>query len=156
VAIEEEEGTGRMIDTIKISSNPEKVSTPGLKKVYRIVNMINHRAEGDYIAMETENVKEVERLKMFHPVHPSISKFVTNFEARELQTDIFVDGELVYELPDIRDIQQFAKENLNLLWDEYKRNLNPEEYPVDLSEKCWKNKMDNINKVKEQVNAEQR
>ncbi|MFN3269768.1 MAG: hypothetical protein ACK42G_04185, partial [Candidatus Kapaibacteriota bacterium] len=31
----------------------------------------------------------------------------------------------------------YAKENLQLLWEEYTRSLNPEEYPVDLSQKCW-------------------
>ena len=41
------------------------------------------------------------------------------------------------------------KDNLDLLWDEYKRSLNPEEYPVDLSQKCWDNKMRNIQEVKE-------
>jgi len=29
--------------------------------------------------------------------------------------------------------------------------MNPEEYPVDLSQKCWDNKMENIAKVKEKV-----
>ena len=45
----------------------------------------------------------------------------------------------------------YAKENLDLLWDEYKRSLNPEEYPVDLSQKCWDNKMRNIREVQEMV-----
>ncbi|GAE46234.1 nicotinate phosphoribosyltransferase [Mesobacillus boroniphilus JCM 21738] len=29
--------------------------------------------------------------------------------------------------------------------------LNPEEYPVDLSQKCWDNKMRNIKEVREKV-----
>ncbi|MDQ1914734.1 nicotinate phosphoribosyltransferase [Paenibacillus sp. GD4] len=128
-------------DTIKISGNPEKVTTPGLKKVYRIINKENHRAEGDYIALQDENPQDEARLKMFHPVHTYISKFVTNFEARDLHHDIFVEGKLVYTLPPLNEIQAFAKQNLELLWDEYKRNSNPEEYPVDLSQKCWDNKM---------------
>lgn len=149
VSIEDE--NGEMVDTIKISGNPEKVTTPGLKKIYRIINRINHKSEGDYIAMEDEKPEQEERLKMFHPIHTYIKKFVTNFEAKELHHDIFVDGKLVYNLPDIREIQQFVKNNLNLLWEEYKRSLNPEEYPVDLSQKCWDNKMENIAKVKEKV-----
>ena len=40
---------------------------------------------------------------------------------------------------------------LDFLWDEYKRSLNPEEYPVDLSQKCWDNKMRNIQEVQEMV-----
>jgi nicotinate phosphoribosyltransferase len=149
VSIENEHG--EMIDTIKISGNPEKVTTPGIKKLYRIINMINHRSEGDYIALDEENPNEEDHLKMFHPVHTYISKFVTNFEARDLHHDIFVDGQLVYELPDIFEIQKFTLSNMEVLWDEYKRSLNPEEYPVDLSQKCWDNKIAVIQMVKEQV-----
>jgi nicotinate phosphoribosyltransferase len=101
--------------------------------------------------MKEEEPQREERLKMFHPVHTFISKFVTNFEARELLQDIFTDGKLVYALPNVFEIQQYAKENLALLWDEYKRSLNPEEYPLDLSQKCWDNKMNHIQKVKEMV-----
>jgi nicotinate phosphoribosyltransferase len=149
VAIENEHG--EMVDTIKISGNPEKVTTPGIKKLYRIINLINQRSEGDYIALDEEDPNNEDHLKMFHPVHTYISKFVTNFEARDLHHDIFVDGQLVYELPDIFEIQRFALSNMNVLWDEYKRSLNPEEYPVDLSQKCWDNKIAVIQKVKEQV-----
>lgn len=149
VSIEDE--NGEMLDTIKISGNPEKVTTPGLKKIYRIINRVNHKSEGDYITMEDERPEQEEKLKMFHPVHTYISKYVKNFEAEELHHDIFVDGKLVYNTPNVKEIQQFARNNLDLLWEEYKRSLNPEEYPVDLSQKCWDNKMENIAKVKEKV-----
>ncbi|MCA0993350.1 nicotinate phosphoribosyltransferase [Pseudalkalibacillus hwajinpoensis] len=149
VSIEDE--NGEMADTIKISANPEKVSTPGLKKVYRIINKSNGKSEGDYIALAHEKPQEEERLKMFHPVHTYISKFVTNFEARDLHQTIFQDGELVYQCPPLQDVQAFVKDNLNLLWDEYKRLKMPEEYPVDLSQSCWDNKMSKIQQIKETV-----
>jgi nicotinate phosphoribosyltransferase len=149
VAIENE--NGEMIDTIKISGNPEKVSTPGLKKIYRIINLINKRSEGDYITLNDETPQEQKKLKMFHPVHTFYHKFVTNFEARDIHQDIFLNGELVYELPSLKEIQQYLKNNMSLLWDEYKRTLNAEEYPVDLSQKCWDNKMNLIQKVREHV-----
>lgn len=149
VAIEDE--TGNMVDTIKISGNPEKVTTPGRKKLYRIINLANHRSEGDYIALEEEKPQEEGRLKMFHPVYTYISKFVTNYEARELHTDIFAGGKLVYEVPDLYEVQAFAKRNLELLWEEYKRNQNPEAYPVDLSQRCWDNKMNLIHAMKEKA-----
>lgn len=148
VAIEED---GKLIDTIKISGNPEKVTTPGLKKVYRIINKQNGKSEGDYITLDWENPQEEEPLKMFHPVHTFISKYVTNFEAVDLHKNIFVDGKLVYELPTIKEIQNYVKKNLDLLWDEYKRILNPTLYPVDLSQACWDNKMANIEKVRQKV-----
>lgn len=93
---------------------------------------------------------------MFHPVYTHITKFVTNFEARELHHTIFERGKLVYKLPDVHEIQVFAKENLKLLWDEYKRTLNPVEYPVDLSQACWDNKMRLIHEVMEKVRLEER
>ncbi|TKC19368.1 nicotinate phosphoribosyltransferase [Robertmurraya kyonggiensis] len=149
VSIEDE--NGGMQDTIKISGNPEKVSTPGLKRVYRIINQINHKSEGDYIALEDEHPQAESPLKMFHPVHTYVSKFVTDFEAKELHHDIFKDGKLVYDSPSIWDMQKYAVENLDLLWEEYKRTLNPEEYPVDLSQKCWDNKIKNIQEVKDKL-----
>ncbi|MDR4886201.1 nicotinate phosphoribosyltransferase [Fredinandcohnia sp. QZ13] len=146
-----EDKNGDMVDTIKISGNPEKVSTPGLKRVYRIINKNSRKSEGDYITLEHEEPQNEKRIKMFHPVHTFISKFVTNFEARELQYTIFDHGKLVYEIPTLQEIRSFLNENLELLWDEYKRPTMPEEYPVDLSQECWNNKMKRIEEVKENI-----
>jgi len=150
IAIEDDNGD--MVDTIKISSNPEKISTPGRKRVFRIINKASGKSEGDYIALEHEEPQQQDRLKMFHPVHTYIAKFVTNFEAKELHHTIVENGKLVYRLPDLREIQAFVKENLNVLWDEYKRLLNPAEYPVNLSQECWDNKMKRIEEVQQKVN----
>ncbi|MFJ7700215.1 nicotinate phosphoribosyltransferase [Lysinibacillus fusiformis] len=149
VSIENE--NGEMVDTIKISANPEKVTTPGRKRVYRIVNNENGHAEGDYIALDEENIQQTERLKMFHPVHTYISKFVTNFTAIELHESIVENGKVVFEEPTIQETQAYAQENLKLLWCEYKRTMNPEEYPVDLSQACWDHKRTIIHDIKEKI-----
>ncbi|TWT14519.1 nicotinate phosphoribosyltransferase [Planomicrobium sp. CPCC 101079] len=149
VSIENDHGV--MEDTIKISGNAEKVTTPGLKKVYRIIDRENGKSEGDYITMQEENPASEERLKMFHPVHTYVSKFVTNFEAVDIHQHVVKDGEIIYENPPLQEMQDYARSSLNLLWDEYKRSLNPEEYPVDLSQKCWDNKMRNIQEVREAI-----
>lgn len=149
VAIENDEGV--LEDTIKITSNAEKVSTPGLKHVYRIIDRENGKAEGDYITLADENPQEEERIKMFHPIHTFVSKFVTNFDAKNLHQKVIDDGEIIYESPSVLEMQKYAFESLELLWDEYKRSLNPEEYPVDLSQKCWDNKMRNIQEVSNMV-----
>ena len=149
VSIENKDG--EMEDTIKISANAEKVTTPGLKKVYRIINKKNGKSEGDYITMADENLSKEKRIKMFHPVHTFISKYVKNFEAIDLHKKVIDQGEVVYESPTVQEIRQYAHDNLELLWDEYKRSLNPEEYPVDLSQKCWDNKMRNIQEARDMV-----
>ena len=142
-----------MEDTIKISSSFEKVTTPGRKKLYRIIDRENGKAEGDYITMHDEDPTNEQRIKMFHPVHTFISKFVTNFDAVNLHTKVIEGGKVIYTNPTLNEMRQFAHANLDLLWDEYKRSLNPEEYPVDLSQKCWDNKMRNIREVQEKVDA---
>ncbi|MFC4714419.1 nicotinate phosphoribosyltransferase [Planococcus dechangensis] len=146
-----ENSKGEMEDTIKISGNAEKVTTPGLKNVYRIIDRENGKSEGDYITMHDEDPASEERLKMFHPVHTFVSKFVTNFDAVNIHHKVIEAGEVIYKNPPLVDIQAYANSTLELLWDEYKRSLNPEEYPVDLSEKCWNNKMRNIQEVRESV-----
>ena len=149
VAIENEQG--ELEDTIKISANAEKVTTPGLKNIYRIIDCKSGKSQGDYITMADENPQAEDRIKMFHPVHTFISKFVTDFEAKNLHVKVIENGEIIYENPTLDEMRAYAKENLDLLWDEYKRALNPEEYPVDLSQKCWDNKMRNIEEAREMV-----
>ena len=149
VSIESE--SGEMEDTIKISSTAEKVTTPGRKKLYRIIDRENGKAEGDYITMHDEDPASEKRIKMFHPVHTFISKFVTNFDAIDLHVKVVESGTIIYDNPPLEEMSKYAKENLDLLWDEYKRSLNPEEYPVDLSQKCWDNKMRNIEEIQEMV-----
>ncbi|MEZ7172297.1 nicotinate phosphoribosyltransferase [Sporosarcina sp. OR05] len=149
VSIENEHG--EMEDTIKISSNVEKVTTPGQKKLYRIIDRENGRAEGDYITMHDEDPTTEKRIKMFHPVHTFVSKFVTNFDAVNLHVKVVENGEIIYKNPTLNEMRQYAHDNLDLLWDEYKRSLNPEEYPVDLSQKCWDNKMRNIHDIQDKV-----
>lgn len=149
VAIEDE--NGQYMDTIKLSSNSSKVTTPGRKNIFRIIDNQSKRSEGDYITLADESMEGIETLTMFHPVHSYIQKDVSNFTAQELLQDIFIDGELVYQLPTVHEIKEFAKENKKVLWDEYRRISNPEEYPVDLSDKCWENRNENIKSVRDHV-----
>ena len=151
VAIEDE--NGEMEDTIKISSNASKVSTPGRKQVWRINKKADGKSEGDYVALWYEDPRNEEELYMFHPQYTYINKKVKDFTARPLLKDIFVDGEQVYDLPSLNEIKQYAHERLDSLWEEYRRELNPQEYPVDLSKDCYDNKMKKINDIHEKINS---
>jgi nicotinate phosphoribosyltransferase len=133
---------------IKLSANPEKMTTPGFKTVYRIINNSSQKAEGDYIAFVHEEVKAQRKIKLFDPIHTYLHKFVTDFEAMELLKPIFVAGQQMYELPDLSAIRAYHQQQLALFWDEYLRKLNPERYPVDLSEEVWNTKMELISRHK--------
>jgi nicotinate phosphoribosyltransferase len=143
VARETEEG--QVEPVIKISGNPEKITTPGRKTVYRIIDQTSGKAKADYIAFPSETIKQ-RKLRLFDPVHPYIEQYVTDYDAIELLTPIFQNGKQVYELPSLDQIRAYHKSQKELFWPEYLRLLNPEVYPVDLSQTVWDTKMALIRK----------
>ena len=149
VAIEDE--NGQMRNTIKLSNNAEKVSTPGKKQVWRITSREKGKSEGDYITYDGVDVNELTEIKMFHPTYTYIKKTVRDFDAIPLLVDIFKDGKQVYELPALMDIQAYARKEFDKLWDEYKRVLNPQHYPVDLAKDVWQDKMDLIDQMRQKA-----
>lgn len=149
VSIENDEG--QMVDSIKLSNNAEKVSTPGKKQVWRITSLEKGKSEGDYITFADTDVSAMEEIFMFHPTYTYINKTVKNFGAVPLMIPIFEKGELVYKLPTLQEIQAYARAEFNELWDEYKRVLNPQIYPVDLAQDVWDNKMAFIEKVRKRA-----
>ncbi|WP_025700442.1 nicotinate phosphoribosyltransferase [Paenibacillus durus] len=142
--VEIESKEGEMVPTIKISSNPEKVSTPGKKDVYRIIGT-SGRALADYICFPGEDALQSGRpLKLFNPLHPYLQKKVDRYEALPMLEPIFVNGFQVYTLPGLDEIRRYHKEQLSLFWPEYLRKLNPEVYRVNLSERVWNRKQELI------------
>ena len=147
-----EDENGNMVDRLKVSENPAKLTIPGIKRVYRIINKENGMAAGDYITLESEDVSKEKSIKLFHPTHTYLEKEVENFEARDLHVDVFKDGRQVYAIPSVQESAQYFKENKKTLWNEYLRLLNPEFYPVDLSTKCWENRNNILRKVTKKQN----
>lgn len=138
--VEIEAPSGEMIPTIKISSNPEKVSTPGKKEVYRIIGQ-NGKALADYISFADEPApRSGVRLKLFNPLHPYMKKHVERYDAVRMLEPIVVNGFQVYTLPDLAEIRRYHQEQLDLFWPEYLRKLNPEVFRVNLSEQLWNRK----------------
>ncbi len=138
--VEIEAPNGEMIPTIKISSNPEKVSTPGKKEVYRIIGQ-NGKALADYISFADEPApRSGVRLKLFNPLHPYMRKNVERYEALRMLEPIVVNGFQVYTLPGLDEIRRYHQEQLDLFWPEYLRKLNPEVFRVNLSELLWDRK----------------
>ncbi|MBM7642239.1 nicotinate phosphoribosyltransferase [Streptococcus loxodontisalivarius] len=146
-----EDDKGQMKDTIKLSNNAEKVSTPGKKQVWRITSNAKGKSEGDYITFSDVDVNSQAELHMFHPTYTYISKTVKDFKAVPLLVDIYKDGQLIYDRPSLAAIKDYAKEQLDALWNEYKRVLNPQDYPVDLAQDVWDNKMALIDRVRKET-----
>ncbi|HEO0520472.1 TPA: nicotinate phosphoribosyltransferase [Streptococcus agalactiae] len=148
-----ETDAGSMRDTIKLSNNAEKVSTPGKKQVWRITSRAKGKSKGDYITFADTDVTQLDEIEMFHPTYTYINKTVRDFDAVPLLVDIFDKGKLVYQLPSLQEIQEYGRKEFDQLWDEYKRVLNPQDYPVDLARDVWQNKMDLIDRIRKEALA---
>lgn len=151
-AIEDE--SGELVPTMKISSSPDKMTTPGEKQIWRITSKKDGKSEGDYITTMSEDPTHEKSIFMFHPTYTYISKTVRRFNARPLLRPIFEKGELVYDVPTLDQIRDFSREHLDALWEEYRRMLNPEPYPVDLSQELYDLKMNSIEGIRARINAE--
>ncbi|WP_018659598.1 nicotinate phosphoribosyltransferase [Allofustis seminis] len=139
-----EDDHGQMQHTLKLTSNLSKISTPGKKQVWRIRSHHNTKPEGDIIALAHERPDLEKELFMFHPQYTYINKWVKDFTARPLLEDIYVDGELVYQVPTIQEVREYAMKSLAEQWEETKRLLNPEQYPVDLSKELFDVKAETV------------
>ncbi|MBR5228357.1 MAG: nicotinate phosphoribosyltransferase [Firmicutes bacterium] len=136
------EKDGEIVPKIKVSENPGKITNPGYKKLYRLFDKKNGRAIADYLALADEEAPDGTPFEIFDPVHVWKRKLVEDYECKELQVQIFDKGKLVYDLPELKDINAFCKKQIEMLWSEIKRFDNPQSYYVDLSQKLWDLKQD--------------
>ena len=109
-AIENEDGT--IIPKIKISENVGKITTPHFKKIYRLRNRENGKAEADLLCVYDEVIDDTQPIEIFDPVHTWKRKVMENYTATELQVPIFEKGKLVYDLPDIKAIRQHCADEI--------------------------------------------
>ena len=75
--------------------------------------------------------------EIFDPNYTWKRKVVENFYVEPLQVPIFINGELVYDLPTLPEIRKYSAREVGRLWEEVKRFENPHTYYFDLSQKLW-------------------
>ena len=144
VAVEED---GKIIPKIKVSENVDKITTPGVKKLYRIYDKKTMKAEADLITLFDEKIDESKPISIFHPIYTWKTTTYEDYILRPMLKQIFKSGELVYELPDIEEIREYCKSEVESLWDEFKRFDNPHIYKVDLSKNLWELKNNLLNET---------
>ncbi len=131
------EEDGAVIPKIKISENPEKITTPHFKKIYRIFDNETGKASADLLCVYDEVIDESKPLVIFDQHETWKTKEFTSYTLKELLVPVFKNGECVYKSPKITEIKSYCKEQIDTLWDEVKRFENPHGYYVDLSKRLW-------------------
>ncbi len=140
---------GEIIPKIKVSNNSEKITNPGFKNFYRIYDKKTKKAKADVIYLRDEPLPDgSEPLTITHPKDRWKKMTYTDYTVREMQITVIKDGKLVYDLPDIKEIKAYAEQELDTLWDEYKRIDNPHLFKVDLSDKLYELKTGMLEKLR--------
>ena len=134
VAVEEK---GGIIPRIKLSDNVAKITNPAYKEVWRLFDNETGNALADVLTVAGEVIDSAKPYEIFDPEYTYKRKVLTNFTAKKLLVPIFVKGKCVYSRPDINEIRDYCKSQLDTIWKEVKRFENPHKYYVDLSQKLW-------------------
>ncbi len=144
-----EEKDGEIVPKIKISENPDKITNPGVKKVFRLYDINTKKIKADIIALEHEKIDANKDLTIFAPfaTWKTMTLKAGKFAVRELLAPVFSEGKLVYSDMPVMEIRKYCAEEMNSLWPEYKRLVNPHILPVDLSEELFNLKKDLINRT---------
>lgn len=125
------------VPKIKMSDNAEKISNPGMKNVLRIYDKKSGKMKADVIILEGEVIDPEKDLYLSSDKAPWRSRVLRggSFTVRKMLQPIFLQGELVYKKPALREIMAYADEQVDTLWPEYLRLVNPEEMWVQRSPK---------------------
>ena len=130
---------GIFIPKIKLSENSEKITNPGNKTIYRIYEKNTGKVKTDLICLVGETFDENQPLLLFDPLEPwkKTKLAAGSFYLKELLVPVFLKGKCVYHSPSVMEIRQICQNELNTLWDETRRLVNPHKVYVDLSAKLY-------------------
>jgi len=131
------ERNGQIIPKIKISENSEKITNPGYKKVYRLIEKETNKAIADIIAFHDEVIVPSQNLTIYHQsdIWKNKTLFGGTYDIQPLQQLVFDEGKCVYPKYTLQEIREYSNKQKALLWDEVFRLEYPHIYYVDLTKK---------------------
>lgn len=148
-AIQDENGV--FVPKIKLSENSEKVTNPGDKMIYRIYEKDSGKIKADLICLVDESYDEADDLLLFDPLEPWKKTKLKggSYTLRPVMEHIFEGGQCIYTSPSVMDIRSYCQKELNTLWDETRRLVNPHRVYVDLSKKLYDVKLELLDQMSE-------
>ena len=143
------EENGVFMPRIKISGNVEKITNPGLKKVYRIYDE-NGKARADLLAKADEEIDMSKDFRFVNPEMPWKNQYFRNCTAKNLQQKIFENGKLIYDVPSIHEVRDYVRHQLeNEIWEEEQRFHNPHKHYMDMTPDYYEMKMNLLYDLRE-------
>ncbi|MBW3467977.1 nicotinate phosphoribosyltransferase [Arthrospiribacter ruber] len=139
---------GRWEPKVKVSQQSIKINIPGLHDVVRFSK--NGKALADMIFLIDLDLNK-RSYTIIDPNDPTRRKKIdtNSLEKENLLKPIFENGSKIYNRPDIHQIKENTKRNLQLFDKAHKRLVNPHIYPVGLEESLYKMRTDLVLKMKD-------
>lgn len=138
VAIEED---GTLVPRIKISDNIEKVTNPAFKDIIRLYDK-NGKIITDILSLFGEKAPKAP-IKLKDPDVSWKFKVVKDFTAKHIREKMMENGKIIYNLKTLDKVRANVQAELDTLWEENKRLLNPQTFIINLSP--------SLQKVKEEL-----
>ena len=134
---------GEFEPRIKISETVEKITNPGLKRVYRVFNA-EGKAFADLIAGADGVSPEAVRdgIIVIDPERPWKKRLFRDCTLRELQKKVMDGGRRTEKSPSVREIAKYVRHQLNEeIWEEEQRFRNPHKHYIDMTSDYYNMKM---------------
>ncbi len=135
--LSESNGKSRM----KLSENLSKMTLPGRKEVYRLLNDNDNIYGADLICLADQEIPS----KMYHPSNREKSMDISCFKTERLFKKVMEQGKKLMQKKTASELADFTKQQLQKLPDEYKRFENPHVYKTGISPELMKLR-DNLRK----------
>ena len=138
---------GLIIPKIKVSEDPIKTVNPDFKELYRAYNKETGYAIGDIICSRGQEIPE-DKLKVICLKDYNKTTTLQNYRLEKLQKPIFVNGQLVYKDPTLLEKKAYCEAQMQTIYTQIKRIVDPVEYYVDGTEEYVNLKEDMKEKIR--------
>jgi nicotinate phosphoribosyltransferase len=122
--LSESDGKPRM----KLSENLSKMTLPGKKDLYRLLDDKGNFYGGDLICREGEDAE-----KMYHPLDKSKNMNLSSYKKENLHEMVMEKGKIRIEKRNVNELAEFSAMRMKKLPDEFKRFDNPHVYKIGIS-----------------------
>jgi nicotinate phosphoribosyltransferase len=121
---------------IKLSQEPEKMTIPGRKNVYRLIGRDGHPLADILMQPGEEKPRPGRKILCYHPYQESKRTYITPTKVQPM-LELVWDGKSTGDVPDLKSCRDYAFEQIASLRDDHTRLLNPTPYKISLSEKLY-------------------
>ncbi len=124
--------TGELVPTMKLSDNPEKMTNPGVKQVWRLY-LDDGTAKADVLALEEDTIHSGVTDRFYHPANELQSFMCTPARSVPLLSEKMRDGKRLSPAEPLVTIRERVQTGLLEFDRTYRRILNPHIYKVSLT-----------------------